>query len=83
MILIGKHKGPTHVPLIMLNGIPLNRVSHFKYLGHVVTEGFKDDMGIIGSGRYASAQVRALQCRSEAYSVPCLLPKFLYGRHVG
>ncbi|XP_060809991.1 uncharacterized protein LOC132904083 [Amyelois transitella] len=31
---------------IMLNGSPLNRVSKFKYLGHVITEDLKDSVDI-------------------------------------
>nr|XP_049695206.1 uncharacterized protein LOC110375746 [Helicoverpa armigera] len=38
---------PDSVPdVIKLNGLSLNRVSKFKYLGHFITEDLKDDMDI-------------------------------------
>lgn len=37
---------PVHVPPIMLNGVALNVVSSFRYLGHIVNEELKDDADI-------------------------------------
>ncbi|XP_069361132.1 uncharacterized protein [Maniola hyperantus] len=39
---VGSQK-PAHVPPVTLEGVELRRVSHFKYLGHIVTEDLKDD----------------------------------------
>jgi exonuclease III len=44
MVIKGRNKGPANVPPILLNGTALNRVTHFKYLGHILTEDLKDDM---------------------------------------
>ncbi|CAH4034761.1 unnamed protein product [Pieris brassicae] len=39
-------KKPTYVPPVTLGGVPLKRVTEFKYLGHIVTEHLKDDADI-------------------------------------
>lgn len=37
---------PKLIPPLLLNGVPLKRVTQFKYLGHIVTENLKDDLDI-------------------------------------
>lgn len=39
-------KCPEKIPDIMLNGLSLNRVNKFKYLGHYLTDDLKDDVDI-------------------------------------
>ncbi|XP_045785035.1 uncharacterized protein LOC123880774 [Maniola jurtina] len=43
MIFKAGTKCPTYVPPLKLNGVTLNRVHKFKYLGHLLTEDLKDD----------------------------------------
>ncbi|XP_063536187.1 uncharacterized protein LOC134745969 [Cydia strobilella] len=46
MVFKAGSKCPSHVPPIRLNGVELKRVSSFKYLGHLVTDDFRDDADI-------------------------------------
>ncbi|XP_039758583.1 uncharacterized protein LOC120632684 [Pararge aegeria] len=43
-LLVFKSKGnsPDDIPPVTLNGVPLKRVTEFKYLGHIVTEDMSD-----------------------------------------
>ncbi|XP_047027926.1 uncharacterized protein LOC124636011 [Helicoverpa zea] len=43
MIFKAGTKSPEQVPPVTLNGIPMNVVTSFKYLGHMVTEHLRDD----------------------------------------
>jgi hypothetical protein len=44
MVIKVRNKNPANVPSIMLNCTALYRVTHFKQLGQIVTDGLKDDM---------------------------------------
>ncbi|XP_047984805.1 uncharacterized protein LOC125225240 [Leguminivora glycinivorella] len=46
MVFKAGSKCPSHIPPIRLNGMQLKRVSSFKYLGHLVTDDFRDDADI-------------------------------------
>ncbi|XP_063630079.1 uncharacterized protein LOC134801443 [Cydia splendana] len=46
MVFKAGSKCPSHVPPVRLNGTALERVSRFKYLGHIVTDDLKDDEDI-------------------------------------
>lgn len=46
MIFKAGNKCPSFVPPILLNGQQLNRVSSFKYLGHLLTEDLRDDADV-------------------------------------
>jgi hypothetical protein len=50
----------TKVPPISLNGNPLERVSTFKYLGHVVTSDLKDNMDIERERRALSVRANMI-----------------------
>ncbi|XP_026314039.1 uncharacterized protein LOC113225814 [Hyposmocoma kahamanoa] len=53
-------KSPENVLPIMLNGIPLKRVSHFKYLGHYIADDLKDSMGMERERRTLSVRANML-----------------------
>lgn len=63
MLFTGKNKAPTSVPPLILNDVPLSRVSHFKYLGHIVTENLSDDMDIEWERRALSVRGNMLAHR--------------------
>jgi hypothetical protein len=46
MVFKGSCKQPGQVPPVYLNGSQLRRVTHFKYLGHIVDEDLKDNFDI-------------------------------------
>lgn len=48
---------------VSLYGTPLNQVTHFKYLGHWVTEDFKDDMDVERERRALSVRCNMLARR--------------------
>jgi hypothetical protein len=76
MIFKGKIKCPAYSPEIMLNGVPLNRVTHFKYLGHIVTEDLKDDLDIERERRALSVRGGMLTHRFARCSAQVKLTLF-------
>lgn len=57
----GRHLG--NVPEIKLDGSPLSRVEKFKYLGHWVTSGLKDDVDIERERRALSVRANMIARR--------------------
>lgn len=41
-----KYKGPNCIPPLLLNGVPLDSVSQFKYLRHIIYVDLRDDNDI-------------------------------------
>ncbi|XP_026329035.1 uncharacterized protein LOC113237009 [Hyposmocoma kahamanoa] len=56
-------KSPNNVLPISLNGIPLKRVAHFKYLGHYIADDLKDNMDIERGRRALSVRANMLARR--------------------
>jgi hypothetical protein len=56
LVFKGRNKPPSFVPPVYLNGSPLQRVSQFKYLGHIVNEELKDDSDIERESRALSVR---------------------------
>ncbi|KAJ8727231.1 hypothetical protein PYW08_015628 [Mythimna loreyi] len=56
-------KEVTGLPPVSLYGTPLNQVTHFKYLGHWVTEDLKDDMDVERERRALSVRCNMLARR--------------------
>ncbi|XP_045458197.1 uncharacterized protein LOC123668506 [Melitaea cinxia] len=61
LVFTGKNKSPTCVPPVQLSGTLLQRVTEFKYLGHIVTENLKDDKDM-------ERERRALAVRAGQYA---------------
>lgn len=43
---VGRKPAPCPNVIATLEGVPLKRVTHFKYLGHIVTENMSDDLDV-------------------------------------
>ncbi|XP_047543324.1 uncharacterized protein LOC125075658 [Vanessa atalanta] len=56
-------KVPSSVPPVMLNGTALQRVSQFKYLGHILTSDLKDNADIERERRALSVRANMLACK--------------------
>ncbi|XP_026315752.1 uncharacterized protein LOC113227094 [Hyposmocoma kahamanoa] len=65
----GGAKFPRNVPPVYLNGVPLDRVDHFKYLGHMVTAGLGDSDDIERERRALSRRANMLARRFARSSV--------------
>jgi hypothetical protein len=63
MIFKSNSREPPIIPPITLNTVTLNRVTHFKYLGHVVTENMCDDLDIERERRALSVRGNMLAHR--------------------
>lgn len=63
MVFQVKGRDPIDVPQIKLNGKELQRVSKFKYLGHLVTTDLKDDADIERERRALSVRADMLARR--------------------
>lgn len=63
MVFRAPKKCYSEIPPVLLCGIPLNRVSHFKYLGHWVTEDLKDNMDVERERRALSVRCNMLARR--------------------
>lgn len=59
----GGGRGPEHIPSVYLNGTPLKRAYKFKYLGHVLTAGMKDDDDIERERRALSVRANMIARR--------------------
>lgn len=57
------NKYPSHVPPIHLNGVALDKVKEFKYLGHNVVDDLKDDVDIDRERRALSVRANMLARR--------------------
>ncbi|CAK1589920.1 unnamed protein product [Parnassius mnemosyne] len=58
LVFRGRNKSPTYIPPVKLNGLLLQRVAQFKYLGHIVTEDLKDDLDIERERRALAVRVK-------------------------
>ncbi|XP_063539546.1 uncharacterized protein LOC134748704 [Cydia strobilella] len=56
-------KNTTEVPGVCLNGTPIDRVDHFKYLGHVIATDLKDDRDIERERRALSVRANMIARR--------------------
>lgn len=63
MIFKARKYNPTVEPRIMLSGVPLNRVSRFKYLGHYLTENLSDDLDLERERRAMAVRANMLARR--------------------
>ncbi|KAG7302684.1 hypothetical protein JYU34_012635 [Plutella xylostella] len=63
MVFVSGNKKPKTVPPVLLNGVALKRVSHYKYLGHILTESLRDDMDIERERRALSVRCNMLARR--------------------
>ncbi|KAL0883177.1 hypothetical protein ABMA27_016619 [Loxostege sticticalis] len=63
LMLFKAHNKSYTIPTITLGGSPLSVVTHFKYLGHWVTEDLKDDMDIERERRSLSVRCNMLARR--------------------
>ncbi|KAL0883522.1 hypothetical protein ABMA27_016887 [Loxostege sticticalis] len=60
---VGAAKCPQTIPPVTLNGVPLDKVDQFKYLGHVVTADLRDDADIERERRALSQRANTLARR--------------------
>lgn len=63
MVFRASRKIPSCVPPMTLAGVALKRVTHFKYLGHIVEEDLKDDMDMERERRALSVRCNMLARR--------------------
>ncbi|XP_039753360.1 uncharacterized protein LOC120628805 [Pararge aegeria] len=63
MVFEAEGKTPNKVPPILVNGVVLERVYQFKYLGHILTPGLKDDADIERERRALSVRANMLARR--------------------
>jgi hypothetical protein len=63
MVFKAGSKCPFFVPPIFLNGVPLTRVNQFRYLGHLLTDGQKDDVDMERERRALSVRANMLARR--------------------
>lgn len=63
MLFKSNNKGPSTIPPLTLNAVTLNRVTQFKYLGHVLTENMCDDLDIERERRALSVRGNMLAQR--------------------
>lgn len=76
LVFKGKNKSPSYIPHVKLNGLPLNRVTQFKYLGHIVTEDLKDDLDMERERRALAVRGNMLARRFAGCSAPVKITLF-------
>lgn len=76
LVFRGVNKSPPHVPPLMLCGLPVQRVTQFKYLGHIVTEELKDDMDMERERRALAVRGNVVAQRFAGCSVPVKITLF-------
>ncbi|KAL0831335.1 hypothetical protein ABMA28_002164 [Loxostege sticticalis] len=69
MVFQARGKCLSTVPPVKLNGTPLKRVEHFKYLGHVVTSDLKDNADIERERRALSVRANMIARRFARCSI--------------
>lgn len=70
------NRSPMEVPSITLNGVALDRVTQFKYLGHIVTENLRDDVDIERERRALAVRSNMLARRFARCSKPVKITLF-------
>ncbi|XP_060809969.1 uncharacterized protein LOC132904057 [Amyelois transitella] len=63
VMIFGAKGSDVSVPPIYLEGAPLNRVSQFKYLGHILTPDLKDDVDVDRERRALSVRANMIARR--------------------
>ena len=76
LVFIGKNKSPTCVLPVQLSGKLVNRVTEFKYLGHIVTENLKDDKDMERERRALAVRANMLARRFAGCSLPIKIALF-------
>ncbi|XP_045765268.1 uncharacterized protein LOC123867322 [Maniola jurtina] len=71
MMVFRAGKGPERIPSVFLDGVPVERVAQFRYLGHILTEDLRDNQDMERERRALSVRCNMLarrfaRCSTEA-----------------
>lgn len=72
----GNNKAPESVPPVKLNGIKLNFVRKFKYLGHIITADLRDDCDIERERRALAVRGNMVARRFARCTIPVKVTLF-------
>lgn len=76
LVFRGRNKSPSYIPPVTLCGSLLQRVTQFKYLGHIVTEDLKDNLDMERERRALAVRGSMVARRFAGCSVPVKITLF-------